>query len=65
MGEASDRIATHIDQTRENLRSNLEELETRVKAVTDWRAQIRKHPGAMVVAVVAGGLILSALLGKR
>jgi len=65
MGEASDQITTHIDQTREDLRSNLEELENRVKAVTDLRGHIRKHPAAMVIAVVAGGLLLSALLGKR
>jgi hypothetical protein len=45
MGEASDQIATHIDQTREVLRFNLEELETRMKAVTDWRGHFRKHPG--------------------
>jgi len=65
MGEASDQITTRIDQTREDLRLNLEELENRVKAVTDLRGQIRKHPAALVIAVVAGGLLLSALLGKR
>jgi hypothetical protein len=65
MGEASDQIATHIDQTRDDLKSNLEELETRVKAVTDWRGHMRKHPMAMLVATLAGGLLLSALMAKR
>jgi len=65
MGKTTDEIASDIDQTREDLRANLEELETRVKAVTDWRGQFRKHPAPMVVAALVGGALLSAMLGKR
>jgi hypothetical protein len=64
MGETTDQIANVIDQTREDLKSNLEELETRVKAATDWRAQFSKHPAAMVVAALIGGVLLSAMIGK-
>jgi hypothetical protein len=65
MGETTDQIAGVIDQTREDLKSNLEELETRVKEVADWRSHFRKHPGSMVVAAVVGGALLSSLMGKR
>jgi len=65
VGKTTDEIAFDIDQTREDLKSNLEELETRVKEVTDWRSQFRKHPGRMVVAAVVGGALLSTLIGKR
>lgn len=65
MGKATDEIAIVIDQTREDLKSNLEELETRVKAAADWREHFRKHSGPMVVAALVGGALLSAMLGKR
>jgi len=65
MGQTTEQIANDIDQTREHLKSNLEELETRVKAVTDWREQFRKHSGPMVVAALVGGALLSAMIGKR
>jgi Protein of unknown function (DUF3618) len=65
MGKTTDEIATDIDQTRADLKANLEELETRMKAVTDWRSHFRKHPGSMVVAALVGGVLLSSMIGKR
>lgn len=65
MGETSDQIVSEIDRTREELRSNFEELESRAKDVTDWRTQFRRHPGAMMVGALVGGMLLSMLLGRR
>lgn len=65
MGETTHQIADDIRQTRDELKSNLEELETRVKATADWRTHYRNHPGAMVLAAMVGGALLSAMLGKR
>jgi hypothetical protein len=65
MGETADQIASDIDRTREDLKANLEELETKVKEVTDWRGHFRKHPAPMVVAALVGGVLLSAILGKH
>ncbi len=65
MGKTTDEIATDIDQTREELKANLEELETRVKSVADWRDQFRKHPSPMIIAALVGGAVLSAAIGKR
>jgi hypothetical protein len=65
MGQTTDQIETEIARKREDLKSNLEELETRVKDVADWRSQFRNHPGAMLTAAVVGGALLSALIRKR
>jgi hypothetical protein len=65
MGQTTDQIENEIDQTREELMSNLEELESRVKDVADWRGQFRKHPGAMVAGAAIGGMLLAAMFGKR
>jgi hypothetical protein len=64
MGETTDQIEADIAQRRDDLKSNLEELETRVKEAADWRSQFRKHPGVMIVAAMAGGMLLSTLLGN-
>ena len=65
MGQTTDQIATDIDQSREQLKSNLQELETRVKSAADWRSQFQKHPGRMVMAALVGGALLSSIFGAR
>ena len=65
MGQTTHEIASDIEQKRDELKSNFEELETRVKATTDWRNHFRKRPAAMVAAALVGGALLSALVGKR
>ena len=65
MGQTPNQIAQEIDRTRETLRSNLEELETRARDAADWRVQFRKHPERMALAALAGGALLSLLLGRR
>ena len=64
MGKTSDQIANDIQERREALKSNLQELETRVKSATDWRRYAKNHPGALVAAALAGGMLLSTLIGK-
>jgi hypothetical protein len=64
MGETTDQIAADIAQRRDDLKSNLEELETRVRDAADWRSQFRRHPGVMIAAAMAGGMLLSSLLGN-
>jgi hypothetical protein len=65
MGETTDQIASRIDQTREELKANLEELESRAKDVLDWREQFRRHPGPMFVAALFAGVVLSSILGRN
>ena len=65
MGQTTDQIASGIDQTREALKSNLEELESRMKSAADWRSYFRKRPGSMIAAALVGGALLSSMFGKR
>jgi len=65
MGQTTDQIASHIESTREDLNSNLQELETKVKSATDWRHHFRRHPGLALAAAFGGGVLLSTLIGKR
>jgi hypothetical protein len=65
MGQTSDQITREIHQTRAELKSNLRELETRVKTATDWRVQFNRHPVAMVAAALVGGALLSAFVRRH
>lgn len=65
MGQTTDEIENHIEGQREDLKSNLQELEARVKSATDWRHYFREHTGVMVAAAFGGGVLLSTMLGKR
>ncbi|HUQ10231.1 MAG TPA: hypothetical protein VM146_07935 [Steroidobacteraceae bacterium] len=65
MGQTSDQIVSEIDRTRDELRSNFQELEARAKDAADWRNQFRRHPAPMMVAAMVGGMLLSMMLGRR
>lgn len=64
MGQTTDQIETDIRHTREDLRSNLQELEHKVKAVTDWKQHFQNHPATMVAAAFGAGALLGTL-GRR
>jgi len=59
MDRATDNIQQHIYREREVLRSNLEELEGRVRAVVDWRRHFRSHPALWLGCALAGGLFIA------
>jgi hypothetical protein len=63
MGQKPDEITRHIELTREKLGWNLEELEYKVKSVTDWRQQFRKNPLSLLGVAFSGGILLAATLG--
>lgn len=65
MAQTPEQIESYIDRKRRDLRSNFEELEDRVKAVTDWRQLVRNNPGPMLAAALGGGLLVSSILGRR
>jgi len=62
MGETSDQIERHIQETRNDLGDTFSELEDKVKTAVDWRAQFEQRPGTMLALAFGGGVILSALL---
>ena len=66
MDQTVHEIEAHIDRTRDRLGSNLQELEDKVDAATDWREQFRSRPfAALGVACIAGALIGAALHTRR
>jgi len=64
MGETTSKIEAHIESTRADLGANLEELEQRVKAATDWKHQFQHHPWTMIGVAFGGGVVLAAMLGR-
>ncbi len=64
MGETPDEIRQEIAQARNRLGQNLNELEYRVKASTNWRAQFDRHPWAFVGAAFAGAMLLGMMTGR-
>ena len=64
MDKTPDQIETHIESKRGDLRSNLEELEDKVKSVTDWRQQFRSNPGLMLGLAFGGGMLLAGVLRR-
>jgi hypothetical protein len=64
MGQTTDQIATDIKHKQEDLRSNLQELEHKVKSVTDWKQHFQNHPATMAAAAFGAGALI-ATLGRR
>lgn len=62
MGETSDQIERHIQETRNDLTDNLGELQEKVKTAFDWRAQFGERPMTMMALAFGGGVFLSGLL---
>ena len=65
MGERPDQIERHIQHQRDELGDNINELEQKVKSAFAWRSQFDEHPGAMLGAAFAGGVLLAAILPTR
>ena len=53
----------HIESQRDQLGRNLNELETRVKRTTDWRAQVDRNPMLAMGVALGGGLLLGSIVG--
>lgn len=62
MVQTTEQIEKHIEQTHENLSSNLHELELKVRAVTDWKQQFQSNPMTMLGVAFGGGIALAAML---
>jgi hypothetical protein len=64
MDEKPDQIMSHIESQRNELGRNLNELETRVRRTTDWRAQFDRNPMLMMGVALGGGLLLGTITGS-
>lgn len=62
MGQTTHQIEAHIEHTREDLGSNLYELERKVKSVTDWKHHVKTNPSTMLGLAFGGGVLLATML---
>jgi len=65
MGETTNQIETYIENKREDLGSNLQELEQKLKSATDWRQQFQKNPMTLIGVAFGGGILLATMVGGR
>lgn len=65
MGQTTHQIETHIENTREDLGSNLHELENKVRAAVDWKQQFRQRPMTMLGVAFGGGILLATMMGGQ
>jgi hypothetical protein len=64
MGQAANQIEHHIENERENLGSNLRELEDKVKSVTDWHHQFKNRPLVFLGLAFGGGAVIASMIGR-
>src|SRR5689334_1441590 len=62
MDEKPDEIMNHIESQRDQLGRNLNELETRVRRTTDWRAQVDRNPMLAMGVALGGGVLLGSII---
>lgn len=65
MGETAYQIESHIEHTRQDLGSNLDELEQKVKSAVDWRQHFQTMPMTMIGVALGGGILLAAMTGGQ
>lgn len=65
MGQTTHQIEAHIEDTRQDLGSNLNELERKVKSVTDWKEHFKTNPMTLLGVAFGGGVLLATMLGGR
>jgi hypothetical protein len=65
MPQEPTQLRAHIREEGENLKSNIEEIETRVRNALDWRIWYRKNTALALGGVAAGGFALALLIPKR
>jgi len=59
MGETPDELKYHVEQIRDRLDQNLNQLEYRLKAAVNWRTQFERRPWVFLGAAFGGALLLS------
>lgn len=65
MDRTTDSIEKHVEDEREALRSNLEELQDRVRSTLDWRRQFRSSTGAFLGFALGGGVLIGLATARR
>lgn len=62
MGQTADELKNQIENQRQELGDNLQQLEEKVRSTVDWRTQFEQKPWAGVGLAFGGGFLLSMLM---
>ena len=62
MGETTDAIERDIAARRAALKSDLQEIEARVKVATDWKYYYRAYTVPLLAVAFGGGMLVSVLI---
>jgi len=65
MERSTERIEREIDRERAVLRSNLAEVENRVKSAVDWRRYFESNPPLWIGVAFGSGLLLALAASRR
>jgi hypothetical protein len=65
MGQTVEQIEAYIENRREELGSNLNELGQKVESVTDWREHFQRRPLAMLGIAFGTGVLMSVSMARR
>jgi hypothetical protein len=65
MGEATSQIEAHIEDARADFGSNLQDLEQKVRSVTDLKQHFQTRPMTMLGVAFGGGILLATMQGGR
>jgi hypothetical protein len=64
VGETAEQIETLIDEQRERLDSDVQQLQRQLRSMVDWRIQVRRHPVRVAATVFVGAYLLGITLGR-
>jgi len=65
VGETINEIERELAAERVDLSRNLGELEMKARQMTDWRHYYRNHPGQLLGAALASGVVLGIIAGGK
>ena len=64
MGETAAQIEQQIGRQRDQLDSDLQQLQRQLRSMVDWRQQARRHPWGTAVTVFMAAYFAGILFGR-
>ena len=64
MGETAAQIEQLIGQQRDRLESDVQQLQSQLRSMVDWRLQMRRHPWRAAATVFFATYLAGLLFGR-